>query len=230
MSADSVTILAVDDEAAILRFLKPFLEAEGYSFVPAGSGREAISLASSLDPDVILLDLGLPDLDGQEVIKSLPPWSRARVIVLSARGREQDKVAALDAGASDYLTKPFSLGELAARIRALLRRVERQEGAQAATLRFGELFIDLEGHEVTLEGREVHLTPIEFKLLAELARHAGKVVTHAQLLREVWGRHSQDQEHYVRIHVHKLRQKIEKDPARPRHLQTETGVGYRFKE
>lgn len=230
MSAESVTILAVDDEAAILRFLKPFLEAEGYSFVPADSGREAISLASSLDPDVILLDLGLPDLDGQEVIRSLPPWSRARVIVLSARGREQDKVAALDAGASDYLTKPFSLGELAARIRALLRRVERQEAAQAATLRFGDLFIDLEGHEVTLEGREVHLTPIEFKLLAELTRHAGKVVTHAQLLREVWGRHSQDQEHYVRIHVHKLRQKIEKDPARPRHLQTETGVGYRFKE
>jgi two-component system, OmpR family, KDP operon response regulator KdpE len=230
MNADTPTILAVDDEAAILRFLKPFLESQGYLVLEARTGREAISLASSREPEVILLDLGLPDLDGQEVIKSLPPWSRARVIVLSVRGQETDKVAALDAGASDYLTKPFSLGELAARIRALLRRGAAQDAPAATQFQFGELFIDFAGRVVRLGDQEPHLTPTEFKLLEQLVRNAGKVVTHGQLLREVWGRHSQGQEHYVRIHVHKLRQKIEKDPARPRHLHTETGVGYRFKE
>jgi len=230
MNDKSATILAVDDEEAILRFLKPFLESEGYAFLSAGTGREAISLASSHDPDIILLDLGLPDLDGQEVLKSLPPWGRSQVIVLSVRGKEQDKVAALDAGASDYLTKPFSLVELAARIRALLRRGKSPDALPASRFQFGELAIDLEGHVVTLGGEDVHLTPTEFKLLAFLVRNAGRVVTHGQLLREIWGKHSQGQEHYVRIHVHKLRQKIERDPARPTHLHTETGVGYRFKE
>jgi len=230
MTTKTATILIVDDEAAIRRFLKPFLEAERYTVVEACTGREAISLASSHDPEVILLDLGLPDLDGIEVLKSLPPWSRARVIVLSVRGREQDKVSALDQGASDYLTKPFSLTELAARIRALIRRGASQDASPPAQYQYGELTIDIPGHTVQLSGEDVHLTPTEFKLLAFLARHAGKVVTHGQLLREVWGKHSQGQEHYVRIHVHKLRQKIEKDPARPRHLHTETGVGYRFKE
>ncbi|MBI4806816.1 MAG: winged helix-turn-helix domain-containing protein [Desulfovibrio sp.] len=230
MSNVKTTILTVDDESAILRFLRPFLESEGYAVLDARTGREALALASSHEPEVILLDLGLPDMDGNEVLESLPPWSRARVIVLSARGQEQDKVSALDKGASDYLTKPFSLGELAARIRALLRRGAAQDAPQASLLQFGNLSIDLEGHVVTLEGEDVHLTPTEFKLLAFLVRHSGKVVTHSQLLREVWGKHSQGQEHYVRIHVHKLRQKIEKDTARPRHLHTETGVGYRFKE
>ena len=224
------TILIVDDEAAIRRFLKPFLEAEGYAALEAATGREALAMASSRDPDVILLDLGLPDMDGEEVLESLPPWTRARVIVLSVRGGEQDKVGALDKGASDYLSKPFSLAELAARIRALLRRESSREASPPDRYAFGGLVIDLEGRVVSLDGREVHLTPTEFKMLAFLARHAGKVVTHGQLLREVWGKHSQGQEHYVRIHVHKLRQKIEKDPARPRHLHTETGVGYRFKE
>jgi len=224
------TILIVDDEAAIRRFLKPFLEAEGYVVLEAASGREALSMASSHDPEVILLDLGLPDLDGEEILESLPPWAKARVIVVSARGNEQDKVSALDRGASDYLTKPFSLGELAARIRVLLRREANREAPQPVRYALGDLVIDLERHVVTLDGEEVHLTPTEFKMLAFLAHHAGKVVTHGQLLREVWGKHSQGQEHYVRIHVHKLRQKIEKDPARPRHLHTETGVGYRFKE
>jgi two-component system KDP operon response regulator KdpE len=230
MERSAATILAVDDEPAILRFLKPFLEAEGYVFLEAGTGRQALALASSRDPDVILLDLGLPDLDGVELLAGLPPWSRARVIVLSARGQEEDKVAALDAGASDYLTKPFSLGELAARIRALLRRSAPQAQARQAVMDFGDLRVDLEARTVRLDGGEVHLTATEFKLLELLAVNAGKVLTHGQLLREVWGRHSRDQEHYVRIHVHKLRQKIEKDPARPRHLHTETGVGYRFKE
>jgi len=224
------TILIVDDEAAIRRFLKPFLEAEGYAVLEAASGREALAMASSHDPDVILLDLGLPDLDGEEIIEGLPPWAKARVIVVSARGNEQDKVSALDKGASDYLTKPFSLGELAARIRVLLRREADKEAPPVSRYVFGDLLIDLDGHAVSLGGEEVHLTPTEFKMLAFLAKHAGKVVTHGQLLREVWGKHSQGQEHYVRIHVHKLRQKIEKDPARPRHLHTETGVGYRFRE
>jgi len=226
----NATILIVDDEAAIRRFLKPFLEAEGYGVLEARSGREALAMASSHDPEVILLDLGLPDLDGEEIIESLPPWAKARVIVVSARGNEQDKVSALDKGASDYLTKPFSLGELAARIRVVLRREADREAPQPVRHVFGDLIIDLESRMVSLEGEEIHLTPTEFKMLAFLAQHAGKVVTHGQLLREVWGKHSQGQEHYVRIHVHKLRQKIEKDPARPRHLHTETGVGYRFRE
>lgn len=229
-SNKTATILVVDDEAAILRFLKPFLQAEGYAVIEARTGREALALASSHEPEVILLDLGLPDMDGEEIIQALPPWSRARVIVVSARGREQDKVSALDLGASDYLTKPFSLAELAARIRALLRRGASADAPPPASYRFGDLSIDIEAHVVRLGGDEVHLTPTEFKMLAFLARHAGKVVTHGQLLKEVWGKHSQGQEHYVRIHVHKLRQKIEPDPARPRHLHTETGVGYRFKE
>ena len=230
MTNTKATVLIVDDEASIRRFLKPYLEGEGYAVVEARTGREALSLASSHDPEVILLDLGLPDLDGAEVLEGLPPWSRARVIILSARGKEQDKVSALDLGASDYLTKPFSLAELAARIRALLRRGATQDVAAAPRYHFGELDIDIEGHVVSLDGSDVHLTPTEFKLLAFLVRHAGKVITHGQLLREVWGKHSQDQEHYVRIHIHKLRHKIEKDPARPKHLHTETGVGYRFKE
>ena len=230
MTSKSVTILVVDDEAAILRFLKPFLQAEGYAVLEARTGREALAMASSHEPEVILLDLGLPDMDGEEIIQALPPWSRARVIVVSARGREQDKVSALDLGASDYLTKPFSLAELAARIRALLRRGATADAPPPASYRFGDLSIDIEAHVVRLGDQEVHLTPTEFKMLAFLARHAGKVVTHGQLLKEVWGKHSQGQEHYVRIHVHKLRQKIEPDPARPRHLHTETGVGYRFKE
>jgi two-component system KDP operon response regulator KdpE len=228
MSETRATILAVDDEPAILRFLRPFLEAQGYAVLEARTGREALTLASSHDPEVILLDLGLPDMDGAQVLAGLAPWRRGAVIVLSARGQEQDKVFALDQGASDYLTKPFSLAELAARIRALLRRQASSEAAQPAVLQYGGLHIDLEGHTVSLDGEDVHLTPTEFKLLAFLVQHAGKVVTHGQLLLEVWGKRSAGQEHYVRIHVHKLRHKIEKDPARPRRLHTETGVGYRF--
>jgi two-component system KDP operon response regulator KdpE len=226
MRTTTHTILVVDDEPAIRRFLTPFLEAEGYGVIEAATGREA--LAASQDADVMLLDLGLPDLDGEEVLKALPPWNRARVIVLSVRGREQDKVRALDLGASDYLTKPFGLAELAARIRALLRREGDLGQEPPSQYTFGELVIDLGGHVVRRDGADVHLTPTELKLLAFLVRHAGKVVTHGQLLKEVWGKHSQGQEHYVRIHVHKLRQKIEQDPARPRYLHTEAGVGYRF--
>jgi two-component system, OmpR family, KDP operon response regulator KdpE len=228
---DNTLILVVDDEASIRRFLSPFLEAQGHRVLEAATGREALALAGSHNPDLILLDLGLPDVDGQEVLAKLSPWSRSRVIVLSARGQEADKVAALDAGASDYLTKPFSLAELAARIRATLRAAPRDQApAPPPQVRCGDLFMDFEARVVQRAGQDVHLTPTEFKLLACLVRHSGKVLTQGQLLREVWGARSQEQAHYVRIHIHKLRQKIEADPARPRLLHTETGVGYRFVE
>jgi two-component system KDP operon response regulator KdpE len=228
MRTTQKTILLVDDEAPIRRFLTPFLEAEGYAVLEAATGQEALALAASHEPDVILLDLGLPDRDGQEVLRALPMWERAKVIVLSVRSRERDKVTALDLGASDYLTKPFSLAELAARIRVCLRRAAGDAEAAPSAYDFGALRIDMTAHLASLDGQELHLTPTEFKLLAYLARHAGKVVTHGQLLKEIWGKNSQGQEHYVRIHVHKLRQKIEQDPARPRYLRTETGIGYRF--
>jgi two-component system, OmpR family, KDP operon response regulator KdpE len=228
MSTSKKTILIVDDEPPIRRFLSPFLEAEGYAVLEADSGHGALSLIASHGPDVILLDLGLPDMDGEELLRTLPMWIRAKVIVLSVRSRERDKVTALDLGASDYLTKPFSLGELAARIRVCLRRVGSEGESPPSRYTFGELRIDLEAHVASLKGEDLHLTPTEFKLLAYLARHAGKVVTHGQLLKEIWGKQSHGQEHYVRIHIHKLRQKIEQDPARPRYLHTETGIGYRF--
>ncbi|UJX41536.1 response regulator transcription factor [Desulfovibrio sp. JY] len=228
MRTNKKTILIVDDEPPIRRFLTPFLEAEGYAVIEAGLGREALSLIASHEPDVILLDLGLPDMDGEELLRALPMWVRAKVIVLSVRSRERDKVTALDLGASDYLTKPFSLAELAARIRVCLRRGGDDGESPPTRYVFGDLWIDMEAHTAGLAAQDLHLTPTEFKLLAYLARHAGKVVTHGQLLKAVWGKQSQGQEHYVRIHIHKLRQKIEQDPARPRYLRTETGIGYRF--
>lgn len=230
MHTNKKIILIVDDEPAIRRFLTPYLEAEGYAVVEAGLGREALSLIPSHEPDVILLDLGLPDMDGEALLRALPMWVRAKVIVLSVRSRERDKVTALDLGASDYLTKPFSLAELAARIRVCLRRGGADGESPPVRYVFGELWIDMEAHTAGLGAQSLHLTPTEFKLLAYLARHAGKVVTHGQLLKAVWGKQSQGQEHYVRIHIHKLRQKIEQDPARPRYLRTETGIGYRFAE
>lgn len=230
MHTNKKTILIVDDESPIRRFLTPFLEAEGYAVVEAGSGGQALSLIASHEPDVILLDLGLPDMDGEDLLRALPMWARAKVIVLSVRSRERDKVTALDLGASDYLTKPFSLAELAARIRVCLRRGGGDGEPLPSRYVFDELWIDMESHTAGLAGKDLHLTPTEFKLLAYLARHAGKVVTHGQLLKAVWGKQSLGQEHYVRIHIHKLRQKIEQDPARPRYLRTETGIGYRFAE
>lgn len=233
MSIDRKTVLVVDDEAPIRRFLRPFLDAQGYAVLEAVNGREALALISTRQPDVVLLDLGLPDMDGKQILAALPPWSRAAVIVVSARGQEEEKVQALDEGAVDYLVKPFGLAELAARIRAVLRRRETDPAAASAPgdhVDLGELHIDVAAHVVRKRGEEIHLTPMEFKLLTYLVRHLGKVVTQQQLLREVWGVRNPEQEHYVRIHVHKLRQKIEDDPARPRHLRTETGVGYRLVE
>jgi two-component system KDP operon response regulator KdpE len=222
------TILLIEDDSQIRRYLRATLPAHGFRLVEAETGREGVSQASSRVPDVVLLDLGLPDLDGLERIRE---WSALPIIVLSARGLERDKVEALDAGADDYLTKPFGTDELLARIRVALRH-----GTMAAaepdtgTFVCGDLRIDLGERSVRVDGRAVHLTPTEFKLLAILVRHAGRVVTHRQLLREVWGPGSVDHTHYLRVQMHSLRQKLEKTPARPEHLCTEPGVGYRLRE
>lgn len=222
-------ILVVEDEAPIRRFLRPYLESQGHAVVEAETGAEALSLAASHNPDIVLLDLGLPDMDGLTVIARLREWSQAPIVILSARGHEQDKVAGLDAGADDYLSKPFSVAELGARIRVALRRSAKGDGAETPVLQCGELRIDLAARSVSVDGREAHLTPLEFKLLACLARHAGKVLTHRQILKEVWGPGAgESQAQSLRIHIHALRHKLERDPARPKHIRTETGVGYRF--
>jgi len=228
MSASGRLILAVDDEAPIRRFLKTYLESQGYGLLEAASGRQGLDLAAAHAPGLILLDLGLPDMDGLEVLARLREWSAAPVIVLSARGQEEDKIAALDGGAVDYLTKPFGVGELAARIRVALRRADAALEPAGPVITAGELRVDLANRQVHVGGTEVRLTPIEFKLLAYLVKNAGKVLTHNQILREVWGRVSEEQAHYARIYVHQLRQKLEADPSRPQYLRTETGVGYRF--
>ncbi|OGR35140.1 MAG: DNA-binding response regulator [Desulfovibrionales bacterium GWA2_65_9] len=231
MTTDKAQVLVIEDEAPIRCFLRAFLESQGFRFLEAAAGEEGLGLAASHQPDVILLDLGLPGLDGLEVIRRIRQWTSTPILVISARGREQDKIEALDAGADDYLIKPFSVGELAARMRVALRHaVVGGQDKPEPVFRIGALFIDLAARRVRLAGAEVHLTPIEFKLLAFLVRHAGKVVTHRQLLKEVWGSAREDQAHYPRIYVHQLRHKIEPDPARPRFLRTETGIGYRLEE
>lgn len=229
MTQHSTTILAIEDEAPIRRFLRAYLEGRGFFLLEATTGGQGLSLAASHNPAVILLDLGLPDMDGLAVLARLREWTQTPIIILSARGRENDKIAGLDAGADDYLVKPFSVGELEARIRVALRHAAKiGSGEEEAVFTSGDLRVDFSTRKVTVGEREAHLTPIEFKLLAVMARHAGKVVTQAQLLREVWGRSATEQGHYVRVYVHQLRHKIEREPARPSHLKTETGVGYRL--
>lgn len=229
MSTAPWLILIIEDEAPIRRFLKVSLESDNYRLLEATSGMEGLTLAASHQPDLVLLDLGLPDLDGLEVIRRLRQQSDTPIIVVSARGRESDKINGLDAGADDYLTKPFSVGELGARIRAALRhKASAGQAAQALVFESGALKVDLDKRQVWVQGREVHLTPQEFKLLAVLVRHAGKVVTHRQLLQEVWGRGAGQQSNYTRLFMHQLRHKIEADPARPVFLRTEPGVGYRL--
>jgi len=224
-----LTVLLVEDEAPMRRFLRVALEGQGYKLLEAETAREGLSLAASHQPDLALMDLGLPDMDGLELTKRLREWSKVPIIVLSARGQERDKIEALDAGADDYLTKPFSTGELLARMRAALRH--RPQGAEAEPVfRTDEWEVDFARREVTARGVPVHLTPNEFKLLAVLARHAGKVLTHRQLLREVWGAAQAAQPHYLRVYMAQLRHKLEADPARPRHLITESGVGYRLRD
>jgi two-component system KDP operon response regulator KdpE len=220
-------ILIVEDDPQIRRFLRPTLTAEGYLYYEALTAAEGIQQACSRRPDLILLDLGLPDRDGLDVIRQVRGWSRMPIVVLSARGQEKDKIAALDLGADDYVAKPFGVGELLARIRAALRRSARA-AAEGPLVRFGRIEVDLDKRLVTVAGQEAHLTPNEYRLLEVLLEYPGKVLTHRQLLNEVWGPNHLEQAQYLRVYVAQLRRKLESDPARPKHLQTEPGVGYRL--
>lgn len=229
MSQDSARILIIEDEAAIRRFLRISLEAHAYRVSEAETGAAGLQSAVQEIPDAVILDLGLPDQDGLQLISRLREWSTAPIIVLSARGREADKVTALDLGADDYLTKPFSVGELLARVRVALRHAANQAvHASDPVFQVGELVVDLGRRQVTIAGEEPHLTPTEYRLLVVLIKYAGKVVTHRQLLKEVWGPDSVYEKQYLRVYMGQLRRKIEKDPARPRYLLTESGVGYRL--
>jgi two-component system KDP operon response regulator KdpE len=229
MSNPGPCVLLVDDEVQILRFLRPALENAGYRVVEAMTGQDALVQASTRSPDVIVLDLGLPDIDGEEVLARLREWCSSPVIILSARGGEAAKVRALDGGADDYLAKPFGVGELLARVRVALRHAAlRQSPDGTAEFRSGALRVDLLRRQVWLHDVEVRLTPLEFKLLSVLVKHAGKVLTHQFLMREVWGAANVEQTHYVRIYMRQLRHKLEADPARPQYFRTEPGVGYRL--
>jgi two-component system KDP operon response regulator KdpE len=231
MTATPAVILLVEDEPQMRKFLRAGLGTQEYDLVEAETGREGLTQAAGRRPDVVLLDLGLPDTDGLEVIRRLREWSAVPIIVISARGREQDKIAALDLGADDYLTKPFSVGELLARVRVALRHVRRAaDGTDQPVFQVGDLRVDLARREITVRGASVHLTPTEYKLLATLVRFAGRVVTHRQLLKEVWGLAATTQAHYLRVYMGQLRHKIEADPARPSYLTTEPGVGYRLRD
>jgi two-component system KDP operon response regulator KdpE len=223
-------VLVIEDEPQMLRFLRPALEGHGYRMIEARSGRDGLTEAATRAPDVVLLDLGLPDMDGLAVTARLREWSRTPIVVISARGREEDKVAALDAGADDYVTKPFGVPELLARLRVALRHSARADGVEAPRFAVEDVEIDLEKRRVSRAGEPVHLTPIEYRLLTELARHPGKVLTHSHLLKQVWGPASTQQSHYLRVYMAQLRRKLEQDPARPRILLTELGVGYRLRE
>src|SRR5579863_3117546 len=221
-------ILVIEDDPQIRRFLRATLAAEDYQFHEAITAAEGIAQAAARQPDLVLLDLGLPDRDGLEVIRGIRLWSQMPIVVLSARGQEKDKIAALDLGADDYVAKPFAVGELLARIRAALRRSSTRADGAGPVVRFGPVEVDLEKRVVRVEAQEVHLTPNEYKLLQVLIQHAGKVLTQRQLLNEVWGPQHTEQAQYLRVYVAQLRRKLEQDPARPRYLQTEPGVGYRL--
>jgi len=226
--SDGARILVIDDEKQIRRMLKTALTGFGYDIAEASSGREGLNQTAMFHPDLIILDLGLPDLDGVEVVRRLREWTHVPVIVLSVREQEKDKISALDAGADDYITKPFGMGELLARIRVALRHAAKTEDEPVLT--FGELTVDLARRRVTRGGEEVKLTPTEYEILKYLALQAGRVVTHKQLLKAIWGPNYQDETHYLRIYIAQLRRKIEADPAQPSYIVTESGVGYRLVE
>jgi len=229
VSAGSATLVVIEDDPQIRRFLRTGLSAEPFRIFEAESGRAGLVEAATRRPDLVIVDLGLPDLDGVEVVAELRQWYTRPIIILSARSNEQEKIKALDAGADDYLTKPFGIGELLARIRAARRRAARDRGVDAqSSFEFGEVHVDLAARRVQRAGQDVHLTPNEYRLLAVLVRHAGKVCTHRLLLAEVWGPSRIEHGHYLRIYMAQLRHKLEADPTNPRFLRTEAGVGYRL--
>jgi two-component system KDP operon response regulator KdpE len=223
-------VLIIEDEKAIRRFVKPYLETHGFKVIEAKTGEEGLALASSHKPEVILLDLGLPDMDGMLVLSRLREWTKIPVIILTARGKDKEKVQGLEAGADDYLAKPFAVDELLARIRVCLRHLDdmKRQGAEPI-FKTPDFKVDLDARLVTVKGKEVHLTPNEYHLLTLLIHHAGKVVTQKQIIDEIWGPHSPDQESSLRIYIHQLREKMESDAALPKYILTEPGVGYRLK-
>ena len=225
----SATLIVIEDEVQIRRFLRATLTSENYLVHEAETGTQGLTDAATRKPDLIILDLGLPDMDGVEVVKELRTWSAVPIIILSARSQEGDKISALDAGADDYLVKPFGVGELLARIRVALRPVSNaRNGEEEGLFAVDELKVDRIHRKITVSGLDVHLTPIEYRLLTVLVKNAGKVLTHRFLLKEVWGPNYVERAHYLRIYMGILRHKLEKDPARPRFLLTEVGVGYRL--
>ena len=227
MSEIQTYVIVVEDEPQIRRFICDALQRDDCGSFPAGTARQGLDEAAAGKADLVILDLGLPDMDGIEFIRNLRTWSPVPILILSARSAEREKIAALDAGADDYLCKPFGIGELLARVRALSRR-HWHSGEIHPQHRFGDIEVDLVRHIVSRNGGEIHLTQIEYRLLAVLLANSGKVLTHRHLMHEVWGPGHSEQAHYLRIYVGRLRQKLEIDPAQPRHILTETGVGYRF--
>jgi two-component system KDP operon response regulator KdpE len=221
-------VLIIEDEVQMRRFLRASLSGNGYQVYESETGADGLAQAASRNPDLVLLDLGLPDQDGLVVTERLREWAKMPIIVLSARGKEEDKIKALDAGADDYLTKPFGIGELLARIRVALRHSARSESGESQ-FAMGDVKVDLARRQVTKANEEVHLTPIEYKLLATLIKYEGRVITHRQLLREVWGLNSSEQTQYLRVYMAQLRHKLEANPSRPQFLTTEPGVGYRLR-
>ena len=228
MSEDGARVLIIDDERAIRRFLRTVLQAHDYQVLEAARGEEGLAAVAQQRPDLVILDLGLPDIDGIEVTRRLREWSEIPIVILSVREQEADKIAALDAGADDYLTKPFGTGELLARLRAALRRMARPASDPVFAVR--DLVVDLHRRRVTAQGEEIQLTPTEYDLLRVLVSHAGRVITHRQLLRQVWGEGYEGQVHLLRVNVSNLRHKLEPEPARPQYIVTEPGVGYRFRD
>lgn len=228
MSPAKLTVLVIDDEVQIRRLLRITLEATGITVLEADTGRIGLEEAARVHPDAIILDLGLPDMGGLQVLKQLREWTKVPVLVLTVLAAESDKVAALDAGADDYLTKPFGSAEITARLRAILRRVI--DGNEPSVVKFGEIEMDLAARTVRRGGAEVRLTAKEYAMLRLLVIHRGKVVTHGQMLRELWGPKAEENTHYLRVHMTHIRQKLETEPHKPRHLRTESGIGYRLVE
>lgn len=227
--ANNVRIIVIEDEMEICRFLETVLSNNNYDAKFAKTAKEGIKLVSLYPPEIVILDLGLPDIDGIDVIKNIREWSQVPIIVLSARGKEEDKVQALELGANDYLTKPFGTAELLARIKVILRYYQKINQNSSPIFEIDDLKIDLENRQLFVAGEEVHLTKIEYKLLSVFVRNAGKLLTHYQLLKEVWGKYSTENSHYLRIYTQHLRSKLKDDPLSPKYIFTEIGIGYRFK-